>query len=233
MPPQLYLALIAAALVNLDRQCLGQIALSRPLATGFLVGLILNQTPAGLMLGLWTELIWLARPPLGGYIPPNGGLAVSTALLSLFAARLLHPALTPGWPLIALTFAAVVPLAYFATGVEKLVRALADKLTDRLKKTINKGQRPVWTLWPGAIVLSATLALGLVFLAAGSLILTFGLDGAINHLPEPAWTILGKGAPFIPIIGLVGMLENLKPINVVIYLITVIVTLVLMSQTAG
>jgi mannose/fructose/N-acetylgalactosamine-specific phosphotransferase system component IIC len=234
MLPNIYLAIAAAAVINLDRQCLGQVALSRPLVTGLLVGNILEQPIPGLVLGIWADLFWLRRHPLGGDITPNGGLAVAIGLISLFVTTRLHQVFPISLlPLLCLTFAALVPLAHLATWIERLVRTLANRFSQSLKESIIDGQDAVCTLWPNVAGLAATLVFSLIFLILGTASLTLILEGARIILPVAAWLALGKMAPFIPIIGLAFLTQNLKPARLAIYIVIVLVSLALMSQLSA
>ncbi|MDR1487117.1 MAG: PTS sugar transporter subunit IIC [Deltaproteobacteria bacterium] len=304
MPPKLYLALIAAAVLNLDRHCLGQIALSRPLVTGLLVGLILELPAVGALMGMWAELLWLTRSPLGGLIPPNGGLAVSSALIALF--MMTYNDWAPGaappstisfsfagidWPLMALAFTAVIPLAHSATMIEKVVRVAADRFSENLNIAIakrcaahpsnhsepaleplehsghldhlghlehldNQGHldhsdhlnasapsessnhsasrhrhsNSICSLRPVLLSLLLTLALSAAFLIFGSALLTFFLILSREFVPAFLWLMLGKAAPFIPIIGLALMTEHLKGSKAIIYLFALTATFLALTQ---
>ncbi|MDR1546801.1 MAG: PTS sugar transporter subunit IIC [Deltaproteobacteria bacterium] len=214
MPPILW-GLLAASLLNLDRQSFGHNMLARPLATGFLIGWATAQPQAGLTLGLWAELLWLARPPLGGFIVPNGGLAVSAALLAwgLAASPATGPdaALAAGRPTpgsLTLLFAAVPPLAHLAVNVERLARARSTRMVARLEAELLEGASPP-LLWYNLRGLLVTLAASLVFLAVSAAALAGLLKLAEAGLPAAAWAALAKFEPFAPLAGLTVLAENL------------------------
>ncbi|MDR0621583.1 MAG: PTS sugar transporter subunit IIC, partial [Deltaproteobacteria bacterium] len=123
VPTGICCALVVAAALNLDRLALGQNAIWRPLTAGLIIGAILGEIRFGLTLGLWVEVLWLARPPLGGAIVPNGALALAAAMTgvseSLF---LLDAPLDPQKPLAPLALALIVPLAHCMTLIEPATR---------------------------------------------------------------------------------------------------------------
>lgn len=83
-------ALLAVAAVGgvlaLDRVAFLQCLVSRPLPTSAIVGLILGQPALGLACGLYMELIWLSRQPVGGFVPPDETLAALAAVCAAAAA---------------------------------------------------------------------------------------------------------------------------------------------------
>jgi mannose/fructose/N-acetylgalactosamine-specific phosphotransferase system component IIC len=199
--PGLWWGLAAAALINLDRQACGQLGLARPLASATLCGWLAGQPLVGLTLGFWTELIWLNRPPLGGEIPPNGGLAASAATLGLAAA--LPANADPALAMAAATLALVVipPLARLAALIEVIARRLAAVRALDVERSILSGGSPS--------ALKAQLAgvattLGLTTLALVlALFLVQGLTAlALVRLPGPVWATLTRAAPLAPVAAL-------------------------------
>ena len=68
----------AGGLFCLDRVFV-QVMISRPVVIAPLVGLLLNNIYAGLVIGAFIELIWIDRIPIGTYIPPNDSIAAVIA----------------------------------------------------------------------------------------------------------------------------------------------------------
>lgn len=73
------LAAGVGGLLWLDRFQFGQFMLSRPLVTASLVGLSLGGLKSGVAVGILFETLWLRRPPIGGYSPPDTTLAAAAA----------------------------------------------------------------------------------------------------------------------------------------------------------
>ncbi len=70
---------LIAGFLWLDRYQLFQLLLSRPIICAPITGLILGNLAAGCTVGLMYELLWLRRPPVGGYIAPDTTLASISA----------------------------------------------------------------------------------------------------------------------------------------------------------
>ena len=72
-------------LLCLDRVFI-QAMISRPVIIAPVIGLILGNPYAGLIIGAILELFWIDRIPIGTYIPPNDSIAAvvatSTAILA-------------------------------------------------------------------------------------------------------------------------------------------------------
>ncbi|MBA4397699.1 MAG: hypothetical protein C0394_10010 [Syntrophus sp. (in: bacteria)] len=61
---------LAGGVLCLDRIFM-QVMISRPVVAGPLTGWILNDIYTGLLCGALIELLWIDRPPIGKYVPPN------------------------------------------------------------------------------------------------------------------------------------------------------------------
>ncbi len=71
---------IIGGFLCLDRSCL-QIMISRPVVIAPLTGFCLGDLMTGLIIGAFTELLWIDKPQIGIYIPPNDSL-ISVAIVS-------------------------------------------------------------------------------------------------------------------------------------------------------
>lgn len=76
---------LAGGLLCLDRVFI-QAMISRPIIIAPVIGMMLGNPYAGLIIGAILELFWIDRIPIGIYIPPNdsivAALAVSMAILA-------------------------------------------------------------------------------------------------------------------------------------------------------
>ncbi len=126
---------VGAALLSLDRTLIGQWMLSRPVIIGTVLGWFLGDLQTGWWIGLLLEAISLDGEPVGGVIPLNGTIAVSSILLAaLGSARL---------PL-----AAAFPLG-LAFGVlyrplDERLRRRRDVWTGRFASLLREGKRAPW-----------------------------------------------------------------------------------------
>ncbi|MDR1609119.1 MAG: PTS sugar transporter subunit IIC [Deltaproteobacteria bacterium] len=224
-------AVILGALLSLDRQSFGQTMLSRPLCVGLIVGWVLNEPISGLWLGLWTEILWLSRPPLGGFIAPNGGLAVSFGLLAWSLTKGFYPE-AEDKSAIVLIFLAIPPIAALIAALEKLGRQRAalrasslekllaapqvDQLVEFLSHNLpaqqaerihervveEHAQRPSSLFWANFQGLLVTLGASLFSLLFGSWLLA-GLINLLLRLDPPwLWPILSQTQPFLLLVGL-------------------------------
>ena len=82
---EIILASFCGGLLCLDRVFI-QAMISRPVIIAPIIGLLLHNPYAGLVIGAFVELIWLDRIPIGTYIPPNDSItavvATSTAVIA-------------------------------------------------------------------------------------------------------------------------------------------------------
>jgi mannose/fructose/N-acetylgalactosamine-specific phosphotransferase system component IIC len=222
MPSELFLALAAAALLNLDRLALGQNAISRPLVVGLLLGLILKKPSEGLTLGLWAEVLWLARPPLGGSIIPNGSLALAAVLCGLAAqdsravsdlcAMAESKGLTatfnqPGR--LVLGLALIPPLAHLMNLVEPVTRNIGQRIhAEVVRRLENDQELGLWSLNLKAISATFGAALPLICLGAALVAGVFWLASLV--LPLSLWAALERFRPLTPVICLSFMAMGLS-----------------------
>lgn len=214
MSPSLWWAVAGAAVLNLDRQAFGQLGFSRPLVSTSLVGLLIGRPLEGLTLGLWTEMLWMNRSPLGGHILPNGGLASSAAILGLAAAlqaAAADPKASEPAVLAALLVMALIltpPLASLMSLVEITSRRRAAVQARDFEAALTAGYDPS-ALYLQLSSLASTLGLTLAFLVVGA-VLTRGLMIlSLSRLPFHAWALLSKGALIAPLAALACMSDNL------------------------
>ncbi|MDR2350286.1 MAG: PTS sugar transporter subunit IIC, partial [Deltaproteobacteria bacterium] len=130
------LAILVAALLNLDRRAFAQTGLNRPLVAGVIVGFATGDPRTGLALGIWTELLWLWRLTVGGELTPNGCAALSSVLIALNLARVLAPDLSRGLPLSPLAFFLVPVIAHLAVLPETRARKYSSRILALLNRKL-------------------------------------------------------------------------------------------------
>lgn len=79
------LALLGGVL-SLDRVAFLQSLVSRPLPTSALAGLLTGEVELALLAGLYLELFWLSRQPVGSSVPPDETLAALASVLAALGA---------------------------------------------------------------------------------------------------------------------------------------------------
>src|SRR5579859_5196671 len=112
---------ILLAFLSLDVEAAGQIMVSRPIATGPLVGWLLGHPAIGLEMGALIELIWIGDLSVGAHLPID--LTMLTGVSVSFACELVNGKYPPE---AAMTYAMgiAIPLAAMSTEVEILISKL-------------------------------------------------------------------------------------------------------------
>lgn len=80
----LILLCLLGALIELDDTYVGQIAISSPLITGIIFGLLTGNTAAGLQVGIFMSLLFFDYAPVGNVISPNGTISAFTAVILVY-----------------------------------------------------------------------------------------------------------------------------------------------------
>lgn len=110
--------------------------ISRPIVIAPLIGLLLNNLYAGLIIGAFVELIWIDRIPIGTYIPPNDSIVavIATSTVALAGQR------SGGefTPLIALSILMAIPCGILAKKVDILIIKSNDILSDQALEDAKK-----------------------------------------------------------------------------------------------
>lgn len=71
---------LAGGIVAADETALGQVMLSRPIAAGFITGLLAGYPELGVVIGALFELLYIDILPVGGAAFPSAGLAAVSAV---------------------------------------------------------------------------------------------------------------------------------------------------------
>jgi mannose PTS system EIIC component len=160
-------ALLAGAvggLLWLDRFQLFQVQISRPLVSAPLVGWVLGDLSAGLASGLLFELLWLRRPPVGGYIPADSTLAsIATAAVSAMVRA--HTGL-PLTAIVFLSFLFMLPVAHLGKKLGGFLRVGLGDLARRAEEVQRRGpERGIYIYGLTALALGFSCALATLFCA--------------------------------------------------------------------
>ena len=202
---ELLLASAVGSVLWLDRFQFLRIMVSRPIVAAPLVGWVLGDLTAGLASGLLFEMLWLARPPVGGYIPPDATLgSVATAAVAS-AVRVNTGAELTG--IVCLTFLALFPVTFLGSRIDVLLRLGLGKLAHRAEGTLARDETLVLSLYfTAALVMGfvvAFLALFLVMLGGSVFV-----QEVWRILPQQAHRALGFGFFVIPLLGVADVMAG-------------------------
>jgi PTS system mannose-specific IIC component len=125
---EIILVSILGGLLCLDRVFI-QAMISRPVVIAPLIGLLLHNPYAGLIIGALIELIWIDRLPIGNYVPPNDSLTavVATSIAVITGSKL------GGAPpqLMALSVLLAIPCGLLARQMDVQIMKSNDILSDK------------------------------------------------------------------------------------------------------
>ena len=124
---EIILISFCGGLLCLDRVFI-QAMISRPVVIAPIIGLLLHNPYAGLVIGAFVELIWIDRIPIGTYIPPNDSI---TAVVATSTAVIAGQKLGGIPPLIALSILIAIPCGILAKQMDILIIKSNDILSDQ------------------------------------------------------------------------------------------------------
>jgi len=136
------------ALFSLFRFSVSLGLIERPLVVGLLWGLFMGDMETSLYVAIFYELLWLDFIPVGTFIPPHMTAATLTALTlnSYFGLNSL--------PLVSLSLAAGLPMAWLGARLERTMR---DRLNRSYGGVLQWVRKPTDTGVPGRLLMG-TLA---------------------------------------------------------------------------
>ena len=124
---EIILVSFCGGLLCLDRVFI-QAMISRPVVIAPLIGFLLHNPYAGLVIGAFVELIWLDRIPIGTYIPPNDSITAVVATSTAVIASQKLGGISP--ELIALSILIAIPCGILAKQMDILIIKSNDILSD-------------------------------------------------------------------------------------------------------
>jgi len=194
------------SLLCLDRVFM-QTMICRPVIIAPVIGIILGNPYAGLIIGAILELFWMERIPIGIYIPPNDSiaavLAASTAILAGQALGSVSKELT------ALSILLAIPFGIIAKRMDvKIVESnnlLSDQALEAAKRLdIRAIERATYLgmakLFAFYIVVLVTLQFILIYLT----ILIY------PQLPSEIKSMLSMTYYFLPLLGIAVAINTIK-----------------------
>lgn len=204
------LAGAAGGLLYLDRFQLFQTMASRPMVAAPLVGWVTGDLSAGLATGVVFEMLWLRRPPIGGFVPPDATLAsVATAAV---AALVRQSVGTPVTAAVCLSFLLLFPVSLMGVKLDVLVRlalgSLARKVEEARREDIDASMYPY--LGAGLLVGFCSAFAVLCFLI---LIASMFLIYAVPWLPSSCIRASGFAYYVVPLLGAADLMVRLDDVQ--------------------
>ncbi len=193
-------------LLCLDRVFI-QTMISRPIIIAPVVGLILGNSYAGLIIGAMLELFWIDRIPIGIYIPPNDSIAAAFAASLAILAGLSLGKVTG--ELMALSILIAVPFGIVAQKMDiKIVASnnlLSDQaLVDAKDLNIRAIERKTY------LGLAKVFLFYVVLLFVLQIIFIPALIWIYPQLPAPTHTMLSLTYYFLPLLGIAVAMNTIK-----------------------
>jgi len=212
------LTIIATALigglVGLDRTAVGQFMISQPIVAAPLIGWILGDVTAGLVIGASLELIWVLDMPIGSFVPANSTISSISATAIAILASNHHASLSViGFSLLLTT--GMVPLTMIA---DTMVRQWNSRLSDIVLASHGVKMR-------AALAKAHFLGLAAFYLKSCILYLIFLPVGIIavaifTNLPENFHRAMSFFVKLLPLLGSAMMVRNLSPTTFDVFLLT-------------
>lgn len=161
---QVALAGLWGGLVAVERKAFLQAMLSRPLVAASIMGLLLNDVPSGLAVGLLLELFFLGTANLGASLPENDTLAAtgtSAAAATLTTAT--GAGSTPAmWSLAVLLF---IWLGRVGRRADRVMEGYSARLARVALSSAEAGdltramRQNLWGMWPHFLLYGALTSL--------------------------------------------------------------------------
>ena len=127
---------VAGGIICLDRIFL-QVMVSRPVVTGPIIGLILNDPFTGLLCGALVELLWIDRLPIGTYVPPND--SITTVIITAAAIITGNTFGHHSRELATFCILLFLPLGYVSQKMDTFVIKSNDRLSKNAVSDAEKG----------------------------------------------------------------------------------------------
>jgi PTS system mannose-specific IIC component len=181
--------------------------ISRPIIIAPVIGSILGDPYAGLIIGAILELFWIDRVPIGIYIPPNdsiaAAMAASTAILTSQALGLVTK------ELLALSILLAIPFGILAKKMDvKIIESnniLSDQALDDAKALDTRAiERKTYL----GLAKVSIFYIALLFIL--QLIFIPVMIWIYPKLPVPVNAMLSLTYYFLPLVGIAVALNTIK-----------------------
>lgn len=197
---------LLGGLLCLDRIFV-QAMISRPIVIAPVIGIILGNPYAGLIIGAMLELFWMDRSPIGIYIPPNDSIAAALAAsLAILAGQSLGVVTKE---LTALSILLAIPFGILAEKIDVKITESNNRLSDQALEAAK-------ALDLRAIERKTYLGLARVFifyvvlLFILQLIFVPALIWIYPQIPAEIRAMLSMTYYFLPLLGIAVALHTIK-----------------------
>jgi len=193
-------------LLCLDRVFI-QAMISRPIIIAPVIGLILGNPYAGLIIGAILELFWIDRIPIGIYIPPNDSIAAAMAAsMAILAGQTLGVATKE---LMALSILLAIPFGIGAKKIDVKIMESNNLLSDQAliaakDLNIRAIERKTY------LGLAKVFLFYVVLLFISQIIFIPALIWIYPKLPAPTHTMLSLTYYFLPLLGIAVAMNTIK-----------------------
>lgn len=214
MLTKIILLSFCGGLLCLDRVFI-QTMISRPVVVAPFIGLLLNDIRSGLIIGVFVELFWIDRIPVGAYIPPNETIAAVLATSIAVLVGQNHGGVSP--QIIALAFLLAVPFGTIAGKIDAFIiesnNALSDQaLEDAKTVNIKAIERKNY------IGLLKVFVVLLIYLLVVQSILIPAVTWIYPKLGPPVMKMLSLLYHFLPLLGIAVAINMINlPYAILIY----------------
>lgn len=204
------LMLITIALIG-SVLCLDRIyfqsLVSRPVVTGAIIGLILQDLRTGVMIGALLELLWIDQSPIGTMVPPNDTISTIVITASCVLAGQSTGEITR--ELISLSLLLMLPAAILGRQLDIFIYKRNDGLS---RIAVSCGMRGDIR----GVEREHRLAVLKTFVLSGLLILItliagfYALAGLYSLLPEKIMKALTYVYYFVPLLGIAAAMNTIN-----------------------
>lgn len=203
-------ALIAGAvggLIWLDRFQALQMMVSRPIVGASLMGVMLGDVAVGVASGVLFELLWLRRPPVGGFIAPDVTLAsVATAAV---ASNLHSSTCTDLTSIVFLCFVVLVPVCFVGQRLDERLRVQLGRLS-RFAAAAQADGRDTGVYPYFAIALGLGFLFAFLFLTPVVFLASYALSALVPAIPASVNRAFSFGYFVAPLVGIADLLLSLE-----------------------
>lgn len=202
MMAEIALGTVVGALLWLDRVYAFQLLVSRPVIIGPVLGALMGNLSAGVVVGAALELLWLNAPPVGAYLPKDESFCAA----AVTPAAVLAAAYLPVAPAAGLALFAGLPLSLVGrqldTHIRKLNQGLVPAGVENIERAVGQAM---------AKALGRSYLYGLAALALSSALLCTVVAFAAPRLPAQAAAALSYLPMTSVAIGLAGLVARDMP----------------------
>jgi mannose PTS system EIIC component len=204
-----FIAGTVGGILWLDRFQAFQVMVSRPMIAAPLVSIILGDAGAGLATGILFELLWLRRPPVGGFISPDVTLA---SICTATVASSFHVKEYANlFPMVLLSFAFVFPLSLLGKKMDIILRKYLGNIARAAEDNLTAKDPALGKYFISALTAGFIMAFCFIFLV--TLISGYALQAI---LPFTSQSIMkaATGAFFlVPLVACADLMVDVRDVH--------------------